>query len=79
MSSGDRQDSEVQCRRPCTDLVKINRLTIDAIRLHLLHYGEPTHGTKEMLAERLQAARVRNEEIVAWQRPRFSSDSGGDE
>ena len=79
MRNNDRQDSEVQCKRPCTDLAKINRLTIDSIRQNLIYYGEPTHGTKDMLAERLRVARLRNDELVTWRRQSFSSDSGGEE
>ena len=74
-----RKDADVQCKRPCTDIGKINRLTIDSIRQNLLYYGEPTYGSKAELAERLRHPRLRNDESVTRWHESFSSDSGGEE
>ena len=67
-----------QCKRPCTDIGKINRLTIDAIRHELASYGESTNGTKIEVAERLRHRRIRNDESEERRRETFSSDSGGE-
>ena len=74
-----RKDADVQCKRPCTDIGKINRLTIDSIRQNLAYYGESTFGTKAEVAERLRHLRLRNDESEARRRESFSSDSGGEE
>ena len=79
MRERGRRNKSTQCKRPCTDIGKISRLTIHAIRLELASYGESTNGTKIEVAERLRLRRIRNEESAERrQREDFSSDSGGE-
>ena len=58
------RSSWVQCNRASTDLIEIMKMTIDAIREELRLRGDPTHGSKHELAERLQLRRIRMEEIA---------------
>ena len=59
-----RRTNFTQCDRRSTDLDDMHKLTINAIRDELRHYGDSTDGTKVILAERLQLRRLRNEELA---------------
>jgi len=64
MRPAGRLHAFTQCDRRSTDINEILRLTINAIRDELRHFGDMTDGTKVILAERLQLRRRRNEELI---------------
>ena len=59
-----RLNAYTQCDRRSTDLQKIERLTINAIRDELRRFGDMTDGSKIVLAERLRLRRIRNDELA---------------